>query len=133
VPWPPGFSADKDGYADWLTAELSVGRQIARGVPAGVAAEMAAHHDETMSRSILGLYRSAAPNVSADWGADIDGPAAAPGMVVIPTADTFDDEALSRQMAGRLGAQVAVLDGGTHWWMFDPTATVAGILEDFWK
>jgi pimeloyl-ACP methyl ester carboxylesterase len=117
--------------ADPEDAAGPVARQIGQGVPREVAVEMAAQLDEVMSRSILGLYRSAAPNLSVHWTAE--GPTPSPGLVIIPTADKFDDEPHARQMAQRLRARVAVFEGRTHWWMFDPSGTVARTLEDFWR
>jgi pimeloyl-ACP methyl ester carboxylesterase len=108
-----------------------VARQIGQGVPREVAVAMAAELDEVMIRSILGLYRSAAPNLSVHW--DAVGPTPSPGLVLIPTADRFDDEPRARQTAQRLGARIAVFEGRTHWWMFDPSGAVAGTLEDFWR
>ncbi|GAA4555202.1 alpha/beta fold hydrolase [Planotetraspora kaengkrachanensis] len=102
------------------------------GVPADAAAEMFAALDETMSRCILGLYRSAVPNVSADWGALAQAPTAAPGMILLPTEDRVDYEDLSRQMADRLGARTEILDGMGHWWMYDGTGKVASALNEFW-
>ena len=50
----------------------STAARLARsGVPVAEAKAMGAAHDETMSRCILDLYRSAVPNVSADWGAAV--------------------------------------------------------------
>jgi pimeloyl-ACP methyl ester carboxylesterase len=106
--------------------------QVSQGVPARVAAEMFAAHDEVMSQCILGLYRSAVPNVCADWGALAQSPTSAPGMILVPTGDQVDDERVSRQVAGRLGARVEVLDGLTHWWMCDDTGKAVSALEGFW-
>ncbi|MEV6376256.1 alpha/beta fold hydrolase [Micromonospora musae] len=111
----------------------SVAFQTGLGVPREAAVEMAAAHDEVMSRAILGLYRSAAPNVSADWGAEATTPTPSPGLVVIATGDAVEDEPRAREMAQRLGARVARFEGRTHWWMFDPSGTVARTLEDFWR
>lgn len=94
---------------------------------------MFAGHDETMSRCILGLYRSAVPNVSADWGAQAHTPTPAPGMILLPTRDQVDDARLSRQVADRLGARFEVLDGLTHWWMYDHTGRTTSALERFWS
>jgi hypothetical protein len=40
---------------------------------------------------------------------------------------------MRRQMAGRAGAEVAVLDGLGHWWMVEDPARGAAILNDFWS
>ena len=57
------------------------GRLARNGVPTELALTMGAAHDETMSRCILDLYRSAVPNVYADWGAEAHRPTRAPGLV----------------------------------------------------
>lgn len=106
--------------------------QVGQGVPEKAAAEMFASHDEVMSTCILGLYRSAVPNVFADWGAAAQAPTSAPGMILLPTGDQVDDEKLSRQVAARLGARVEVLDGLSHWWMYDDSGKAMSALERFW-
>ncbi|WP_444951481.1 alpha/beta fold hydrolase [Micromonospora ureilytica] len=105
---------------------------IDSGVSTSAALAMATAHDEVMSRCILGLYRSAVPNVSATWGTQAQTPTASPGLVLIATGDRVDNETAARETAERLGAQVAVLPGATHFWMFDPTGTAAAALADFW-
>lgn len=104
----------------------------ANGVPAEDAGEMFAALDEVMSQCILGLYRSAVPNVAADWSARAHTPTSAAGMILLPTEDRVDDESLSREVAGRLGARTEVLDGLNHWWMYDGSGKVASVLNDFW-
>ncbi|SDK76182.1 hypothetical protein SAMN05421874_1117 [Nonomuraea maritima] len=102
------------------------------GVPAEAAAEMVAALDEVMSACILGLYRSAVPNAHAGWGALAQAATPAPGLILVPADDRVDDEERSRQVADRLRARVAVLDGMNHWWMYDRTGKVASVLEGFW-
>jgi hypothetical protein len=53
------------------------------GVPIEEAKVMGAAQDEAMSRSMLDLYRSAVPNVGADWWKDIEGPARSRGLVLL--------------------------------------------------
>ncbi|MFD8000461.1 alpha/beta fold hydrolase [Streptomyces mirabilis] len=112
--------------------EEAVAMMLGGGVSARDASEVFAAHDEVMSRCILGLYRSAVPNVAADWGADGYAPTSAPGMILLPTGDQLDDGALSREVAGWLGARTEVLDGLSHWWMYDQTGKAASVLEKFW-
>ncbi|WIX82690.1 alpha/beta hydrolase [Amycolatopsis carbonis] len=102
---------------------------LGNGVPAAAAAEMAAALDEDMSRGILGLYRSAVPNVAASWAPSRT---SAPGLILVPTADRVDDEMRSRDVAARLGARVELLDGMGHWWMYDRTGRVVSVLQQFW-
>lgn len=100
------------------------------GVPREPAREMAAAHDEVMSRCILGLYRSSVPNVRADWTVPTGG-ASAPGLILIAGDDPVEDEARARGVADSLGARAEVLDGAGHWWMFG-NDDVGKVLSDFW-
>lgn len=102
------------------------------GVPADDAVAMAGWADETMGQCILDLYRSATPNPSAAWG-DGWAPTAAPGLVLCPTEDPFGDEALSRDMAERLGAHHRAIEGAGHWWPLQFPEVGAGILQDFFS
>jgi pimeloyl-ACP methyl ester carboxylesterase len=102
------------------------------GVPEADAAVMAAAYDETMGGCILDLYRSAVPNPYADWGRELSGPAPAPGLVLQPTADPFDDPDRSAEVAARLGARTERLEGLGHWWMAQDPAAAADALRSFW-
>jgi pimeloyl-ACP methyl ester carboxylesterase len=88
--------------------------------------------DATMGGCILDLYRSALPNPHADWG-ELDRPVAAPGLVLQPSADPFDDLARSGEVATRLGARVHRMDGLGHWWMLQDPARAAAALRSFWE
>jgi pimeloyl-ACP methyl ester carboxylesterase len=100
------------------------------GVPSDVARAMSAAHDEVMSRCILGLYRSAQPNVRADWAITPAG-ATAPGLVLHAAADPFGDASMSGAVAGELGAAQARLDDLGHMWMIEDPRRVAALLERF--
>ena len=102
------------------------------GVPQDAALDLADANDETMSQCILGLYRSAVPNVSASWGAAAQQATRSPGMVLVPTEDRIEDEVRSREVAERLGARVELLAGFRHWWMYDTSGLAAKTLMDFW-
>jgi pimeloyl-ACP methyl ester carboxylesterase len=88
--------------------------------------------DATMGGCILDLYRSALPNPHADWGRELGRPVAAPGLVLQPGADPFDDPARSGEVAAMLGAGVHRLDGLGHWWMLQDPAAAVGALRSFW-
>ncbi|HEX6341071.1 alpha/beta hydrolase [Umezawaea sp.] len=102
-----------------------------RGMTARVAAAVDAAHDVTMSRAILDLYRSAVPNLHADWGTGLDRPARVPGLVLIPAGDPFGGAELDVEVATRLGARWVELDGLTHYWMLQDPARVAAVLRGF--
>jgi pimeloyl-ACP methyl ester carboxylesterase len=104
----------------------------ATGVPRELASAMGAAHDEVMSRSILDFYRSAVPNVAADWWRDVGGPTRSRGLVLL-LPDPPEDEAMSLEVAERLGAETARLDGLHHCWMAEAPAAVAEVLERFWS
>jgi pimeloyl-ACP methyl ester carboxylesterase len=111
----------------------STGSLLARaGVPAQLAHAMGAAHDETMSRSILDFYRSAAPNVAADWWRDVDGPTRPRGLILL-LPDPPEDEQMSLAVAARLGAQTARLDDLEHCWMAQAPERVAAVLQEFWS
>jgi pimeloyl-ACP methyl ester carboxylesterase len=105
-------------------------RLVAGGVPGRLAAEIAAAHDVTMSRCILDFYRSAIPNVAADWWGET-GPTASAGLVLL-LPDPPEDEAMSIGVARRLGAATARLDDLGHCWMAEDPQRVAAVLRSFW-
>ncbi len=113
------------------SSDSFAGRLARHGVPEDQARVMGAAHDETMSRCILDLYRSAEPNVFADWGAEATQPTRAPGLVLL-LPDAPEDEAMSLEVAQWLGARTDRLDGLDHCWMAqDPQATLT-VLRRFW-
>lgn len=105
-------------------------RLVAGGVPEDLATELASAHDETMSRSILDFYRSAEPNVAADWWADVRRTDSRGLVLLLP--DPPEIESLSVQVAQRLGATTARLDGLNHAWMAEAPERVASVFAAFW-
>jgi pimeloyl-ACP methyl ester carboxylesterase len=105
-------------------------RLAAAGVPPGLAAEIASAEDETMSRSILDFYRSAVPNVAADWWSDTR-PTARGLVLLLP--DPPEEEARSLDVASRFGAETAPLGNLNHCWMAEAPERVATVLEEFWS
>jgi len=100
------------------------------GVPHDEAVTLAEAADETMASCILDLYRSAMPNPYATWK-DSWGPTSAPGLVILPTADPFGDEAKSRDVADMLGARHTSLDALGHWWALQAPDVAADVLVRF--
>lgn len=84
-----------------------------------------------MQASILGLYRSAVPNIHATWGPW--SPTASPGLVVHTEGDPFSDAALAGEVAHQLGAELAVLEGAGHFWPLQDPAGGAAVLRRFWS
>lgn len=103
----------------------------AAGVPAEDASGMGAQFDATMAGCILDLYRSATPNPYAHWG-DLTR-TAAPGLVIQPLSDPYDDQINSQKVAERLGAHVECLPAQSHWWMLSAPEEGAAALLRFWK
>jgi pimeloyl-ACP methyl ester carboxylesterase len=116
--------------ADHEAPESTTSRLISAGVPRDLAREIGVAHDEVMSRSILDFYRSASPNVAADWWGNA-GPARSRGLVLL-LPDPPEVEAMSLEVAERLGAETARLDDLNHCWMAEAPERVAGVLRRFW-
>jgi pimeloyl-ACP methyl ester carboxylesterase len=114
-----------------LSAEEGVALLVGIGVPESGAQTMWEAGDEAMDQCILDLYRSAVPNAHADWGAAV-GPTRAPGLVLTATDDGFGNEALSNDMALRLGARTGKLHNLGHWWALQDPEHAASVLEGFW-
>jgi pimeloyl-ACP methyl ester carboxylesterase len=129
----PGLGEERTAAALSAGPDARAGFLRAAGAPAADAAVLAAAYDEPMVGCILDLYRSAVPNPFADWGAELSKPAPAPGLVLQPSADEFDGPARSEEVAARLGARTARLDGLGHWWMLQDPAAGAAALRSFWK
>jgi len=118
--------------ADPADPDSPAARLARAGVPMDLATAMGAAYDETMARSILDFYRSAVPNVAADWWRDVDGPARARGLVLL-LPDPPEVEQRSVTVAERLGARTARLDGLEHCWMAQAPEQVAEVLQRFWS
>jgi hypothetical protein len=97
-----------------------------------MAETIGAAHDETMSRCMLDFYRSAVPNVAADWWRDVRGPTRARGLILL-LPDPPEEEARSLEVADRLGAGTARLDDLEHCWMAQDPEAVAAVLRRFWS
>jgi pimeloyl-ACP methyl ester carboxylesterase len=117
--------------ADADDPRSTASRLIGAGVPRDLALVIGAAHDEVMSRSILDFYRSAVPNVGADWWEDVGGPTRSHGLVLL-LPDPPEIEAMSLAVAERLGAETARLDDLNHCWMAEAPEVVAPVLERFW-
>jgi pimeloyl-ACP methyl ester carboxylesterase len=118
--------------ADPDAPESTTSRLIGAGVPRDLAREIGAAHGEVMSRSILDFYRSAVPNVGAGWWDDVTGPTRSRGLVLL-LPDPPEVEAMSLEVAERLGAETARLDDLNHCWMAEAPEVVAPVLERFWS
>lgn len=103
------------------------------GMTSEVAREVAGDLDEVTGRCILSLYRSAAQPAMAELGRRLTAAAQRPGLVLIPTEDSYTGgEDRARWAAREASASVSVLSGLGHWWMMHDPATGAGALRRFW-
>ncbi len=85
--------------------------------------------DPVMGQCILDLYRSATPNLYADWGSAL-AQTSAPGLVLLAENDSFNDETNAAWVAQRLGARTAALANVGHWWALqDPDSALRVITE----
>ena len=127
---PDDGEAFVDGQ-EALPAEQRAALLQAFGLDAADALEMASAFDGTMGHCILDLYRSAVPNIHADWGPVA--PTPVPGLVLHPSDDGFSDARLSSESAARLGARFEVLEGAGHFWPYQAPEAAAALLRDFWS
>ena len=131
----PGVGEDllkRMRLADPADPESTASRLTRAGMPPYEAKAVGAAHDETMSRSMLDFYRSADPNVAADWWKAVTGPTRSRGLILLPP-DPPEEERMSLEVAVRLGAQTARLDDLEHCWMAQAPEFVAKILNQFWR
>ncbi len=88
--------------------------------------------NDDMGRCILALYRSAAQPAMRRWGEQLPKASARPGLVIIPTEDSYTGgQVLAQRSAERARARVAVLSGRGHWWMCEDPEQGANVLNDF--
>lgn len=127
--------AGEEFFANSLTQPLADREAMYQmlGMPADVAAELAAQSDELQGDCVLRLYRSAAQPAMQIWGQDAAGARQRPGLVLIPTEDPFTGGIdKPHEMAAALGARTETLDGCGHWWMFPAAEHGARLLESHW-
>jgi hypothetical protein len=104
-----------------LLATVRSGSGVGR---VAVARLIGAHHDQAMSSSILDFYRSATPNVAADWWQDAAGARRSRGLVLL-LPDPPEAEAMAIEVAETMGAATARLDRLEHCWMAEAPERVA--------
>jgi pimeloyl-ACP methyl ester carboxylesterase len=126
---PGDGEAFVQGQNDLPPGERAAGLE-SMGISHEDALELATGSDATMGQCILDLYRSALPNIHADWGPWA--PTSAPGLVIHPTEDPFSDEALAPEVADALGARFARIEGAGHFWPYQAPEKGVAILEEFW-
>ncbi len=82
---------------------------------------------------ILPLYRSGAQPTMADLGLELAAADLPPGLALDPSEDPYVGPAgRAAEVADRLGAGHAPMDGAGHWWMCEHPAEAAELLTAFW-
>ncbi|MTD54725.1 alpha/beta fold hydrolase [Amycolatopsis pithecellobii] len=91
--------------------------------------------DKVMTDTMYLLYRDAVPNFYTynSWGPQMEAARSVPGLIVCPDEDPYASVDLSRQTAGRLDAEFAVLPGKSHYWMHQDPDGAVRLLRDFWQ
>jgi pimeloyl-ACP methyl ester carboxylesterase len=110
----------------------AAGRLALLGLPRLQAAAMGAALDETMSRCVLDLARSATPNARSGWPVPASPPTGA-GLIVVAGADPFELDSLAQKVAVELRARLRRLDGLGHYWMAEAPKRAAAVLVQFWS
>ena len=116
-----------------LTTEERAELFAGLGLPADIAASMAAAADATMGRCILELYRGADPEVMQDVADRLAAAERRPTLIIDATGDPYVSTELVPAVVERLGAEVLRLEGNGHWWMVEDPDTAADGLVAFWN
>jgi pimeloyl-ACP methyl ester carboxylesterase len=103
------------------------------GLPADIAAHLAAGLNADMGRCILRLYRTGAQPAVGELGDRLAAATLPPGLIIDAEHDAYVASELSVAAAQRLGAEVLRLDGRGHWWMVTDVDEVADGLVAFWS
>jgi pimeloyl-ACP methyl ester carboxylesterase len=132
--WPDRvLELQRPGVGEEMLERTNTASRLAgAGVPHDLAIEIGGADGSLMRRSILSFYRSAVPNVAAEWWDDVGGRVSGHGAVLL-LPDPPEDEAMSVSVAERLGAETIRLDGLDHCWMAQSPSLVASRLERFWS
>jgi len=116
-----GLLADRDAAAEVLSGF---------GLTIEHALVLVDGADDRMVDSILRLYRSS-DGLGTDWL--ITGPSALPGLVIAVANDPLGSVRVNTEMAEVLGAELAVIDHGGHFWPLEAPAAGAAALREFWE
>jgi len=116
------------------TAEDRAAMLTGFGIAPEAAARVSVGQNEEMARCILALYRSAAQPAMAELGRRVANGERRPGLIVAPTEDHFaGTQPMYAEVAASLGAELLVMEGFNHWWMFgEGVARAADALIAHW-
>ena len=122
----PGVGEQAVGAMTGGTPADRAERLTGFGIGPEAAARVAVAQNEEMARCILALYRSAAQPAMADLGRHLVGVERRPGLIVAPTEDHFAGTGpMYVEVAASLGAELLVMEGFNHWWMFGEGVAIA--------
>ena len=124
---------DGEQSIEQITALSADQIEMAFGVPAALAANMAEHLDAGMGRAILQVYRSAVQPAMRDLGDQLAAADRRPSLLLHATADPYVPPDMVFAVAERIGAEILTLEGLAHWWMFANPELVADGLVAFWS
>ena len=124
---------DGEQSIEQITALSADQIEMAFGVPAALAANMAVHLDAGMGRAILQVYRSAVQPAMRDLGDQLAAADRRPSLLLHATADPYVPPDMVFTVAERIGAEILTLEGLAHWWMFENPGLVADGLVAFWS
>ncbi len=106
---------------------------VSLGLDQATAVESAGAIDDTMGRCILALYRDAVQPVMRELGERLATTALPSGLVIIAPDDHYAGTVeMHTDVADRLGATTATIDGTGHWWMLQQPDQAAAALAAFW-
>ena len=112
--------------------EERVAMMTASGMSAVAAGDVADSLDG-ITDCILPLYRTGAQPAVSDLGSALCSMDLPPGLAIDPSEDPYvGPVGRAAEMAQRLGARHAPLDGAGHWWMCERPAEASTILMNFW-
>lgn len=124
-----------EGAGERFWADLLADREAAAALLTGFglslehAVELIDAADDRMVDSILRLYRSSG-DLGTEWV--VTAPSPVPGLVIAVADDPLVSVSANTEMAELLGAQVAILDHGGHFWPYEAPADAAAALQAFW-
>jgi len=116
-----------------LPREESAALLTSFGIPKNVAITIGAGMNEVMGASVLSLYRSAAQPEMAELGERLKVEEKRSGLVFIASEDPYTGTTdMCASVARSLDADICMLDGLGHWWMFEGAPLAANALLEHW-
>jgi len=115
------------------TREERIAMMASLGMADDAAADVADSID-SIATCILPLYRTGAQPVMAQLGEALAAADLPPGLAVDPSEDPYvGPPGRAAEMADRLSARHAPLEGAGHWWMCERPGESAETLLEFWN